>query len=469
MFNKTKKSAIFIVTAVLLVVTVMLTACNVNDFKPEVELPAAGQTPQGNGGNAVVYGKWLYYVNGYQSSASAENTYTNVQARVGAIARIELDVLERLFDVIADKENYSTSAARTKEIARLVAENAEMVVPKFYYSGNTTSTHINGIYIYEDRLYILTPNDELTAGGNSQTSQSVLTSFKLDGSDQQRHYTFSSNSAQILLCEGEHKLLALYISDSDVGCIDASNGQEIAKIEETSGATIDVADQSVFYIDSETNAICKLHAGDEQSKVIVDNDKDSNITYTISNVNGGYVYYTKSYSINSGINTLQVYYAVEGQTEKDTVALKTSAPSSNWYGYKDGIVKEFSYDSDENVTLYGIKILDADSQLVKTVVEPINNDKSVTFNRIEGDKLYYTCDNVAYVVDLSSNDGPQAIGRSLASASGWSVPDIVYTDKGYNYVISLSSGAVGAIKFNVATKTNSESVTITIVEPTEEE
>ena len=462
MFNKTKKSAIFIVTAVLMIVTVMLTACNANAFQP-VEPPAAGKLPQGNGGNAVVYDKWLYYVNGYQSSASAENTYTNVKARVGAIARIELDVLESLFGVMEDKDNYSTSAARTNKIAELVAEKAEIVVPKFYYSGNTTSTQINGIYIYEERLYILTPNDELTAGGNSQTSQSVLTSFKLDGSDEQRHYTFSSNSAQILLCEGEHKLLALYISGSDVGCVDASNGQELVKVEQTSGATIDVADQSVFYIDSETNAICKLHAGDAQSKVVVDNNKDSNITYSISNVNGGYVYYTKSYSINSGINTLQVYYAVEGQTEKDTVALKTSAPSSNWYGYKNGIVKEFSYDADENVTLYGINILDADSKVIKTVVEPINNDKSVTFNRIEGDKLYYTCDNVAYVVDLSGDNGPQAIGRSLASASGWSVPDIVYTDNGYNYVITLSSGAVGAIKFNVVPKT------ITIVEPTEEE
>ena len=63
---------------------------------------------------------------------------------------------------------------------------------------------------------------------------------------------------------------------------------------------------------------------------------------------------------------------------------------------------------------------------------------------------------------------PEAIGLSLASANGWSVPDIVYAD-GFNYVITLGNGSVSAVKFDKETKSNSSSATITIVEPVEEE
>lgn len=465
MFNhKSKKSAILIVAAVLMVVATVLTACNGSVFRP-VTLPDAA-TPEGNGGNAVKYGEWIYYVNGYQSSASAENTYAQIDARVGAIARIKVADIESLFAVHNDPA-FTTNTARTKEIARIVAEKAEIVVPRFYYSGNTTTTQINGIYIFNDRLYIQTPNDELTAGGNAQTSQSVLASYKLDGSDEQRHYVFTSNSAQVLLTESESKVLATYIMNSEVGCIDVNAGTSIAKITEISGAQMDIAGKAIFYLDAD-GSICKLSAGEAEGRVIVKNEKDSHITYTISNVNNGYVYYTKANSTNSSVDGAHVFYKTEA-SENETTALETSAPSSNWYGYKDGIVKSFK-DTVNGISLYGINILSNKGAVVKQVVNPVQNDNEITFNRIEGDVLYYTSNSIAYKVDLSKDEKPQAIGRSLASASGWSVPDIVFNDDlGFNYVITLSSGSVSAVKFNKTTRENSSSVTLTIVQPAEEE
>lgn len=465
MFNhKSTKSAIFTVVAVLMVVAVMLTACNGNAFKP-VEMPADA-TPESNGGNAVKYGEWLYYVNGYQNSASAENTYEQIDARVGAIARIKITDLESLF-AVHDDPKFTTSSARTEEIAKIVADKAEIVVPKFYYSGNTTSTHVNGIYIYNNRLYMLTPNDELTAGGNSQTSQSVLTSFKLDGSDEQRHYVFTNNAAQVMFVEGEQKLMALYIMGTEVGALDVKAGT-VVKVEETSGAQIDAAGKAVFYI--KDKAICKLNAADSEGKVVVANDKDGSVTYTISNVNNGYVYYTKADSNNSSVDGTRVYYAQEGAATEDLVALKASAPSSNWYGYKGGIVKSFTDSkSDSKVTLYGINVLTNEGEVVKQIVNPVQNSSAITFNRIEGSILYYTCNNVAYKVDLEDNVGPIAFGRSLASASGWSVPDIVFENDEFNYVITLGTGSVTAVKFDNAKRENSSSVTLTIVKPAEEE
>lgn len=466
MFNhKSTKSAIFILVAVLMVATVMFAACNSNEFQP-VTAPESAK-PEGNGGNAVKYGEWIYYVNGYQSSASEENTYAQLDGgRIGAIARIKVEDLESLFAVY-DNTSFTTGTARTNEIARIVKEKAQIVVPKFYYSGNSTSTNVNGIYIFNDRLYILTPNDQLTAGGNKQTSQNVLTSFKLDGSDEQRHYTFTTNSAQVMLAEIESKLLATYIMGTEVGCIDVASGNQLVKIDKTSSAQLDVAGNAVVYI--KDKAICKLNAGATEGKVLVNNTADSHVSYTISNVNNGYVYYTKADSDNSSIDGTCVYYAKEG-SEEGSVAWKSSAPSSNWYGYNETIVYTTS-ETVNGITLYGIYVLEDNAGSNKTqIVNPVQNDSSITFNRIEGNILYYTSNSVAYKVDLSKKENPTPIGRSLASASGWSVPDVVnISGKDYNYVITLSSGSVSAVKFNTAKKENSSSVTLTIPVPVVEE
>lgn len=466
MFNhKSTKSAIIMVAAVLMVVAVLLTACNGNAFKP-VEMPELGKTPVSNGGNAVRYGDWIYYVNGYQSSASAENTYEKIDARVASIARIKISVIEELFGVLEDTSTFTTSTARTNEIKRLVAENAQIVVPKFYYSGNTTSTQINGIYIFNDRLYMLTPNDALTAGGNAQTSQSVLTSFGLDGSNEQRHYVFTNNAAQIMLSEAGDKLVATYIMDNVVGCIDVKTGEEIAKVEETSSAQIDVAGKTVFYINKD-KAICRLDVGAAEESVVVANEEDSTVTFTISNVNNGYVYYTKADSTNGSVDAKRVY--CKGTSGDEAIAFKSTAPSENWYGYEGGIVKVVS-DSVDGINLYGIRVINSDGTVKKQVVDPVTNDTSITFNRIEGSKLYYTSNSIAYVVDLAGNDKPVAIGNNMYTANGWSVPDVIEMDgESYNYVIALGSGSVSAYKFDSATKEKTDSVTLTIVEPEEEE
>lgn len=465
--QKSTKSTILMAVALIIVVAVLLTACNGDAFKP-VTMPA-GATPESNGGNAIKYGEWIYYVNGYQSSNSAENTYTQINARVGAIARIKIADIEKLFDVYEDSD-FTTSTARTKEIARLVAENAEIVVPNFYYSGNTTTTQLNGIYIFDDRIYILTPNDELTAGGNSQASQSVLTSYKLDGSNPVRHYVFTNNSAQILLDKVGGKLIATYIMGSEVGYVDVAAGSKSVYVEETTSAQFDVADKAVVYLNKD-GSICKLSAGAAEAKTLVKNEKEEGvdhtyITYAIVSANAGYVYYTKSDSSNSSVDKKHVYYATEQKNGE--IALATEELSSNWYGYKETFVYAKS-ETVNGVTLYGVWLAGDNKGLQegrKQIVDPEQNDTSITFNRIEGDWLYYTTDNVAYKVDLSqAQPAPVAIGRSLASASGWSVPDMID-----NYVITLSSGSVSVGKFDAKTMENGKNtVTITIVEPTTED
>ncbi|MBQ3066948.1 MAG: hypothetical protein IJD18_02860, partial [Clostridia bacterium] len=87
MFNTKFSKTIVILVAMLMLATLVLTACNpVEPFTP-VEMPEAGQVT-GNGGIAVGYGDWIYYVNGYQSSYTADNTHNGV-VRTGSIVRIK--------------------------------------------------------------------------------------------------------------------------------------------------------------------------------------------------------------------------------------------------------------------------------------------------------------------------------------------------------------------------------------------
>lgn len=76
MFNKTTtKKPLILLVALVLCATLLFAACNpANAFVP-VEIPAEAQV-EGNGGIAVKYGDWIYYVNGYESSATANNAYT---------------------------------------------------------------------------------------------------------------------------------------------------------------------------------------------------------------------------------------------------------------------------------------------------------------------------------------------------------------------------------------------------------
>lgn len=463
MFTKTnaKKSIIVLTVAALLIATVVFTACNGGKPFVPVSMPEQAEA-ESNGGIVVKYGEWLYYVNGYQSDVAAENTYVQAEPRVGSVVRIKLAVLEDLFAISADKDVSSTN--KEKQIAAKVREQAETVVPKIYYSGNSSNTRLNGLFIFNDRLYMMTPNDELTAGGNKLTSQMVLVSFKLDGSDMQRHYTFEKNSAQVMLKEMEGKLYVVSFVDTEVALIDVAAGTKTVIEEKASNANFDIAGQGVFFT-NEDGAI-KYFTDGTEAKVIVPNEKredqeKTSVTYTIKSVNNGYVYYTVKDSENSGIDELALYYA---NAEKHNQVALDTVPDT-FYGWNDKVVYVRTFSAEK--TLYGLYVTtNVSGADPKEILSPVHNDKAITFNRIEGNKLYYTVNNFAYVIDLSQ-DKPQAecFARDLAAASGWYYSEVIGS-----YAFSLSSANISVVKYDAEKLTNSASVKLTLTsEPKEDE
>lgn len=454
MFKKStiKKSAIVLVALLMCAVAVFAACTPQNAFKP-VTMPASA-TPEGNGGIAVRYGEWIYYVNGYQSSYVASNSYAN-EIRVGSVVRIKSADLD---DVIKINDQDLSSTKKTEAIKKAVAEKAETVVPNFYYTGNTTSVNLNGLYIFNDRIYITTPNSDLDANGNLLNSQLVLASYKLDGSDMQRHYVFKTNAPQLALSQQGNDVFATFVLDSKLSTLKVGDKEAKVLAEKITSPTF--TNGFVYFLD-EDGSICQHTIGStETPKVLVQNVVEEgheghshNTTYTIKSANGEYVYYTVS--DGSQTSDLSIYYATA--TENNVVVLNT-VPSGSYFGWKNKIVYTTSV-PEEIVNMYGIWVTSGNGTDKKEILDPAQNDKAITFNKLEGDTLYYTVNSISYTLDLANDNAtPVAYAYGLStSATGWGLPDILG-----EYVFTLGTGSVSVVKFNPETKKNTTSTTITL-------
>ena len=491
-----KKSLILLV-AVLLIVAVLFAACGQQPHKP-VSLPETA-TVGSNGGIAVTYGEWIYYVNGYESSVNAANSYVDTQSapRIGSVLRIKSTYIAEALKI--QKDDNLTSSQKTKDIAELIRKNAEIVIPRIYYSANTTTAYFNGIYIFDNRIYILTPNDELTAGGNSQTTQSVLMSYDLGGGNEQRHFTFSSsssngNTAQIKLYDdpnsSSHQVMATYLLDNKLHVLKLGKTEnetvhtQVTKDDETVSSVNFVENGNrVFYINA-NGAICQLVDGDTTEQVVVKNAEDWKISYTISSVANTYVYYTIAYENNSTIDNKVLYWAeydkatadADHKTEAEYAATrKVAVDTSNVTakGWKENnVVIVRQTDSG----YYGLYIISDKSGTTTTLLKPGYNKDSIAINKIVGDELYYTAGGVTYIKNLNdfvkdgkveaNADKETSLGTPYAysmstSPTGWALPDIVTVGE-HTYMFTFGTGSVSVVEFDSVKKTNSTSATITL-------
>ena len=482
--TKSVNKIVILLVALLMCLTVVFAACSKDNFTP-VKIPAKGEVGS-NGGIAVTYGDYLYYVNGYTADVSAENTYSDDvkdNPRIGSVVRIKLAEIETLIAIYNDDD--LTSSKKTENIAAavrggtidgVVYEGAETVIPKIYYSGNTTATQFTGIYIFNDRIYVTTPSDELTPNGDPMTDQLKLMSFNLGGGDRKEHFTFTNNAAQIWLDVVDGKLVATYLMDNVLHVLDVANGKKGDKVvtkdyssklkhinNTVSGVNWDKQGKAVFFID-EFGSLCKLAFGATEYEVIVENDtykshgdhiESGKTSYTIKFVNDGVVYYTKATGANSATDNI-VLYRADG-TNKDVSVLPTNSVSATaWKDNKLIITKSIPSGNKTFYGIWAIEVVEKDG--VKTYVEeevilPGENDSNITINKIEGDVLYYTVDSVSYTVNIADAiaangvDQGSARAKSLASTTGWAEPDLVKVGSIY-YVISLKNDSVTLTTFD---------------------
>lgn len=479
MFTKTSvKRLTIVLVALLMCAAALLVACSPAESFTPLELPAKSD-PVGNGGIAVLYGEWLYYVNGnITSPATANNSYTK-DLRSGAVVRIKLADLEA--NVLSINKMDMSGTEKTKAIEAAVRKYAEMVVPHVYYTANTTSADLNGIYIFGDRIYMTMPNDQLDANGNVLNTQLILASFNLGGGDRQNHLVFETNAPQLKLSQIGNDVYATYVLDGKLMSYKVGDKEPTQIAEEITSQQF--SGNYVYYLD-EDGSICQYQVGAAKATVLVPlaeedgHEGHNHKSYTIQKVNEGYVYYTITDSSSLGepeLNGEVLFYADAPVTEDNHTAVIKSIPTSTYFCYADKVIytrPDTNGPSDQTRNL----IVAAKNGNSGVDIETLHDESaSITLTKLEGSTLYYTVSSVTYALDLSATDAqPVPYAYSLAtSATGWAMPDVLNVTNGEStetYVFTISTDSVSVVQFNAETKKNSTSTNITLVaEITEEE
>lgn len=168
----------------------LLTGCVENFKQDAVAVDYADKTVTSNGGLAVTYGKYLYFINGYAEEA-AENEFGKTLK--GAIARVELN---------ADRKPLKDTFA--------------LIVPKKVYS---TEKNFGGLYIFDDYIYYSTTSVDKDSEGNAKTAEMVIMRTKVDGTGTQVVAEFKNHSVPYKI--SGQKLV--YIFEQNICRIDLSN------------------------------------------------------------------------------------------------------------------------------------------------------------------------------------------------------------------------------------------------------
>lgn len=151
-----KKKLLSLIICLLLVSAMAFTlvACNENYKQDAVETDFSDRSIESNGGLAVKFGKYLYFINGY-ADVNAENHFG--KAVKGAIMRVEL------------------------EGGAPKADTLTTIVPKNVYNTNTKV----GLTIAGDYIYYTTPSVSKGSDGTAKTANMWIMRTKLDGTGTQ--------------------------------------------------------------------------------------------------------------------------------------------------------------------------------------------------------------------------------------------------------------------------------------------
>lgn len=265
-----------------------------------------------NGGLAVEYGDYLYFVNGFASEED-ENTFGKVTK--GAISRVELD------ENRAPKKDTFT-----------------VVVPKKVYS---TEKNYGGLYIYNDYIYYSTTSITKDSEGNPKTSEMVIMRTKVDGTDSQKIAEFSSHSVPYQVRNNS----LVYIEDQKVYRIDLTNKKFTAKLVEEGLDTAyfftktskesNVMDNYVIYSKTDEDTTKKTFTA-----VSIDGNKKVDIISS-DMIGTGALFTPKILDIKYLDDKLTVFY--------DITDNRTNAPLSGIYSYTYSENLDFKF---ENMVRY---------------------------------------------------------------------------------------------------------------------
>jgi len=186
----------------------------VNAFKPAAGNPTTRDSVSGNGGNAVMVGEYLYFINGFKSKAAGslnykDNEYNKVKTE-GAIYRVKMENGEPQYDnsyldYLSDWSEYgqydkmdprqkvSYSTAMDKRIASDATKktkdtNLQLIAPKLAGWENSA------LWIFGNDLVYTSPNNQKDKTGQLQRDKIDFFRCDLNGANNRKIYTTTSTT-----------------------------------------------------------------------------------------------------------------------------------------------------------------------------------------------------------------------------------------------------------------------------------
>ena len=279
--NKKHLVSIIAIVALVAVLTAVLVGCNKFEWNS-----IGGGNPdaavESNGGYYVKQGEYVYFINGYDTNTTVDNTWgTPVK---NAIVRAKLN---------ADG-TYS---------------DAVVVVPKQVYNQNADG----GFAIFGEWIYYATPNNDMDKSGVASTTHTDFMRTKIDGSVTQLIATINSRSSRYFFTPSRILYMAsgaTTVNYIDFSGMDTTKSSDNAKgvtggvfLENVETVLWDYASEYVYYTETVTgdqsyefcNTLNAVKYDGTDKKVLADK-----LTYLAESEKENYVDYfpTKVFSFN---------------------------------------------------------------------------------------------------------------------------------------------------------------------------
>lgn len=409
--NKKLFVSIIAVVALVAILATLLVGCNpykweaVGGGEPDAEVVS-------NGGYYVKQGKYIYFINGYDTAEIIDNTF-GVPVK-NAIVRAEL---------VDGKYT-----------------NFVVVVPKQVYNQDPNG----GFAIFGEWIYYATPNNSEDLHGHASTTHTDFMRTKIDGSATQRIATINNRNSQYLFTES--RILIKDTATSSVKYYDFSGMKANGSSSDAKGVTTGVLAENVEQVLWDMNSdyiyftetvtgdasyeFCNtLNAvkidGTEEKKVLADKltylaeSEKENYTaffstkvfsFTLSDMvvenDGVALFYTKSTYINSTEESQGLYVnkiAFGGDFKVDTekhISANSTISAVYGLGYEDGAL----------VTVSSKIYLASSADEVTTEQTPVVG-KAVTIQTIFNGVVYYTdsTGGKVYAINLDGTNNESVV------------------------------------------------------------
>ena len=451
----TKKIITFL-TLIAVTITAMfcLSGCAGDQYRA---IPISGAqkttyTVTGNGGSAVQYGNYIYFLNGYRGYEDTDAT-ANVFGEVvkGAVYRAELNGSEVNGEFVASRDSATGLLLKTEkktDYKRDEIDSAivQRIAPK---TVGTSGYAGGGINIIGNSMYYATPNNLKNKSGSVQYLKTDFFRMTLDGQTTQKLYTTENDTSMSpygFFAKGGYVYVVVLDGTNLISVkTDKATGKVVDTLRIAENVTSAVIPTKPVYYNgitensiydfiyftrnatasdiTQTGEILEFIRPDGSSRQIFEADGVSD--YTLEYLRDGYLFYRKpkngatqlfASNLHTALSTADTAYANDAYNanlfnEEKSVLNDSDLANLGVYAFVNGYEFGTSARSNTvNVLSYTIPSSDSSdtSVVVKRYVDGVyDNNFSLTAAGLViethyDNQVYYSADGILYSISIAS-------------------------------------------------------------------